>query len=155
MLTNCRSAPNKNQNTALRVNLVRKNVSLGCTLLCVRGASTASLWKHSRQLGAASRSAAAEKTHGTTKHLCFRCNVMETEQLVRRNLLGSVGANHRRSGRAAKYINIYLYRETEIQKLRLPCWPQSYCNSASETLPNCTDTSMEENTPTPERDFKG
>lgn len=72
---------------------------------------------------------------------------METEQLVQRNLLRSVRANHRRSDRAAK--NIY------IQNLRLPCCLQSYSNSASETLPNYTDTSMEENTTTSERVFKG
>lgn len=107
--------------------------------------STVSLWKHSRQLGAASRSAAAEKTHGTTKHLYFRCSVMETEQLVRRNLLRPVRPNHRRSDRAAE----------EKKKLRLPCCLQSYSKSASETLPNCTDTSMEENTTTSERVFKG
>lgn len=41
------------------------------------------------------------------------------------------------------------------KKLRLPCCLQSYSKSASETLPNCTDTSMEENTTTSERVFKG
>lgn len=37
-------------------------------------------------------------------------------------------------------------KNTYTQKLRLPCCLQSYSNRASETLPNCTDTSIDENT---------